>query len=224
MIAIIEDEILIADNLRTNLVDLGYKVLEPCISYKEVEEMLAYHTPSIVLVDINLESDKSGFDVAKLLNEKDIPFIFLTSYTDDSTIRNASIYAPEGYIAKPYNIDTVKSTIEISLAKRNQQSDTATIHVQNKGITVSIKCKDILFVQSDHVYLEIITESNKYVTRSTMSKIQEKLNHPHFQQSHRGFIVNMNKVEAFVNETLHIGDYRIPVSRKFRAQIKSYLS
>ncbi len=220
MILILEDELIIADNLRSNLIDMGYEVHEPCLSYEELRSVLSQTKPSMVLVDINLEADKSGFDVAKILNKEGIPFIFLTSYSDQGTIEKASIYNPDGYITKPYNPDTIRSTIEISLAKRKRKSENKIIRITHKGLNVTIDSNDILFVKSENVYIEIVTGEEKYLVRSTLAKIKEKLNSCNFQQTPRGYILNMKNVEAYKNDTITIGEFKIPVSRKYRSNIK----
>ena len=86
-ILVVDDEIIIADDLAITLGKLGYDALEPALSYNEALRSLAQESVDLAILDINLSTKKSGIDVAHHIREQyDIPFIFLTSYTDTRTL------------------------------------------------------------------------------------------------------------------------------------------
>ena len=113
---VVEDEALIAENLRLTLEDLGYAVLATCYTFAEAETALAAHPAAdLVLLDINLGSANpahTGLALAQGLSAAGRPFIFLTAYSDLDTIRAATRLQPSGYLIKPPNPATLFAAIQ----------------------------------------------------------------------------------------------------------------
>lgn len=115
-ILVVDDEIIIADDLAITLGKLGYDALEPALSYNEALRSLAQESVDLAILDINLSTKKSGIDVAHHIREQyDIPFIFLTSYTDTRTLELAKATMPYAYLVKPFEGPDVMMAIEIAL-------------------------------------------------------------------------------------------------------------
>jgi AmiR/NasT family two-component response regulator len=82
---------------------------------------LSSNTPDIVLLDINLGSNIDGIDIAEIINKRyQIPFIYLTSYADRSTVDRAKHTRPMGYIVKPFDERDLFTTLEIALFNFSQ--------------------------------------------------------------------------------------------------------
>ncbi len=116
-ILIVEDEPVIAENIALYLDNNDFEVSG--IVYDSDEAFLHLKTmlPDAVILDINLESDKDGVDIAELINENyQIPFLFLTSYSDKGTLNRAKAVKPSGYIVKPFNERTLLATLEIAIS------------------------------------------------------------------------------------------------------------
>ncbi len=115
-ILVVEDEPIIAEDIISFLDDKGYSVAENCYTKENALSFLKANEPDIVLLDINMGQGTEGIEIARYLsNHKNIPFIFLTSYTDKTTIDQAKLTHPMGYISKPIDFKSLYSTIEISL-------------------------------------------------------------------------------------------------------------
>jgi len=115
---IVEDEALIAENLRLSLEDLGYAVAATCYTYAEAQQAFRTHAPDLVLLDINLSSpnpDHNGLALAQQLGAT--PFIFLTAYSDLDTIRQATRLQPSGYLIKPVNSATLFAAIQTAIER-----------------------------------------------------------------------------------------------------------
>ena len=94
-VLIVEDEFIIANNLKLMLEDLGYHPLEPAMGKQEAIEMLKNNEVDLAILDINLSGKHEGIEIAKEINEKShIPFIFLTSNADKETINEAKLTKP----------------------------------------------------------------------------------------------------------------------------------
>lgn len=123
-VLIVEDEPLIAKNIGMYLNNNDYEVAGIAYDPDEAFYQLKKQQPDFAILDINLESDKNGIDVAEYINKNNfIPFIYLTSYSDKETIDKAKLTNPAGFIVKPFNEKTLYATIEIALANHAANSN-----------------------------------------------------------------------------------------------------
>jgi PAS domain S-box-containing protein len=117
-ILIVEDELVVASNLRDRLVILGYEVPAVVLSGEEVLRLAGETRPDLVLMDIKLRGKMDGIATAEELRARfDIPIVYLTGYADDGTLERAKITEPYGYVLKPFEIRELHSTIEMALYK-----------------------------------------------------------------------------------------------------------
>jgi DNA-binding NarL/FixJ family response regulator len=116
-VLIVEDEPLIARNIGMYLNNNDYEVSGIAFDPEEALFQLKRNPPDFAILDINLESDRDGIEVARYINlHTNIPFIFLTSYSDKDTLERAKQTNPYGFIVKPFNDKTLFATIEIALS------------------------------------------------------------------------------------------------------------
>ncbi len=115
-VLIVEDEPVIAEDIAEHLMDVGYEIEAIAYSKEDALNALAVSSPDIVLLDIHLEDNMDGIEIAEYLHTKcDIPFIFLTSYANRSIIDEVKQSQPMGYVVKPFNKGDLFSSIEIAL-------------------------------------------------------------------------------------------------------------
>src|SRR5687767_1717336 len=101
-IGIVEDDEIIAKNLTIILKSLGYDTPVPANNYEEALKMIENWKPDLVMLDIQIDGEKNGIDVAEAINRDfKIPFIFLTSNSDKYTIDRAKKVFPPAYLIKP---------------------------------------------------------------------------------------------------------------------------
>lgn len=121
-ILIVEDEPIIAEDLSMILQKAGYQVIGIANDGTTALDLLHSQYPEIVLLDIALNSLLSGFDIARVINEKyKIPFIFITSFSDKNTLEQAKNLYPHGYIVKPFKKKDIMANIEIALHRSQQK-------------------------------------------------------------------------------------------------------
>ncbi len=120
-ILIIEDEVLIAEEIKEICELHGYHVVDTVHRAGAAITALENHQLDLVLLDVNLEDEIDGIDIAGFIVENyAIPFIYITSYATKTILERAKITKPIGYIVKPFIIDQLLSTIEISLYNYSQ--------------------------------------------------------------------------------------------------------
>ena len=224
-IVVVEDEIIIADHLCETLESLGYQVFEPAISFSEGKELIDSVKPDIAILDIHLSGKKDGIDLAKYIRENhDIPFIFLTSFSDKSTLERAKRVNPPAYLVKPFNKEELFTSIEIALFNYQKTINIEIpkknyVFVKQKQQFVKIYFKDILFLKSDHVYTEIFVKNGeKYIIRESLGEYANRLNED-FLRVHRSFIVNFQHITRIEANLLLINTFEIPISKQHRNDI-----
>ena len=117
-ILIVEDESIIAMELKDRLNELGYTVLAVVSTGEDAIQEVADNLPDLVLMDIMLRGDMDGIEAAAEIESRfDLPVIYLTANTDPTTIERAKITGPYGYLVKPFEEETFKITIEMALYK-----------------------------------------------------------------------------------------------------------
>lgn len=123
-ILIVEDEPVIAQNISMYLNNNDFTVSGIAYDYEEAMNELQHNPPDAVILDINLDSEQDGIDIASHINKKvRIPFLFLTSYSDKETLRRAKAVEPSGYIVKPFNERTLLASLEIAISNFSQRSN-----------------------------------------------------------------------------------------------------
>ena len=121
---IVEDEIIIANDLKNRLTGFGYEVLGmDGKGEKAIESINALAAdsklPDIILMDIKLAGEMDGIEAAKILTEKHhCGIIFLTSMDKTETFNKSFAIKPYAYVFKPVDIEQLRMTIELSNYQR----------------------------------------------------------------------------------------------------------
>lgn len=123
-VLVVENEPLIALDVKMSLEKLGYEVIASVGSYQDALSKAYEMKPDLALMDINLDGNKDGIQAAKALKDHyNIPVVFLTSLREFETIHRAKESDPFGYIIKPFKTDDLHSSIEIALYNHNKTTN-----------------------------------------------------------------------------------------------------
>ncbi len=123
-ILIVEDEKIIANDIKYSLQSLGYGVSAIVPSGEKAIESVARTHPDLVLMDIQLKGQLDGVATAEQIRTRfDVPVIYLTAYADESTLQRAKITEPFGYLLKPFEERELHTTIEIALYKHQAEKE-----------------------------------------------------------------------------------------------------
>lgn len=122
-VLIVEDEPLIAEDIASLLEKNDYVISAIAYTKEDALSELENDLPDLVLLDINLNGEPSGIEIAEKVNTVyNIPFVFLTSYSDRQTLEKAKYTEPSGYIVKPFNEAALYTTLEIALFNHAQKN------------------------------------------------------------------------------------------------------
>ncbi|MGC9512376.1 MAG: PAS domain S-box protein [Fidelibacterota bacterium] len=117
-ILIVEDERIIAEDLRVTLESFGYEVIDIISSGENAIKKAGETLPDLILMDMVLEGEMRGSEAAEIIHRKyDTPIIFLTAYADENTLNMAKASEPYGYLIKPFEERELQATIEMFFYK-----------------------------------------------------------------------------------------------------------
>lgn len=227
-ILIVEDESLVAMDMSDILSRQGYAMMPYAMGYTEAIAQLEKEIPDILLIDINLSGHKTGIQLAQLVSEKyQIPFIFTTSHSDRKTVFEAAATMPSGYLVKPFNGEDLFTSIEVALAnfanKASLPIATASglmindnIFIKTEKNFVKVNVDEILWLEAEHNYLNVVLINGKYLIRSSFKEFLQRLPKEQFIQIHKSYIINRNRIESFSNSEVVIQQKILPLSRNYK--------
>ena len=113
---VVDDDRLVLATLAHGLVQAGYEVID-ADNGDDAILLARQHKPDLALLDIRMEG-KSGFDVALYLRDHlRIPFVFLSAFADDDTVRQVRALGALAYLVKPLDIGQIVPAIEAAMGQ-----------------------------------------------------------------------------------------------------------
>ncbi len=225
---IIEDQFVISEMIISALEDFGFINTLVASSYAEALQKIKTEQPDFLIIDIELDGKKSGIDLAHIVNQNHhIPFIYLTGNTNRNVLHYAKLTNPYAILIKPFNPHELCTSIDLALYKYAQQNIKPSqninqvinqcIFVKEKDGFKRLNFSDILYIQSDSVYLEIkTTDGNTYITRASISEFISKLN-PGFVRIHRKYIVNTNYIDKVNASYIDLQGVILSIGQTYKA-------
>ena len=117
-IMIVEDERVVALDLKLSLESLGYDVVGIASQADAAVDEVARLRPDLVLMDIHLDGGSDGTVAAAAIRQRwNLPVVFLTAYADEATLARAERSLPYGYLVKPFQLRELSATVRMALAR-----------------------------------------------------------------------------------------------------------
>lgn len=139
-ILVVEDEGIVADDIRHRVERLGYSVPAVAASGQEALDCSRQQPFDLVLMDIHLQGPMDGIETAQALRrDRDVPVVYLTAYADSKTVARAGRSEASGYLVKPVRDGALRAAIEMSLRRHESEHRTAVSleHTREKCHTLS---------------------------------------------------------------------------------------
>lgn len=225
-ILVVEDEAILGMDMVSRLRKLGYEVLPLAKNSEQAMIQLADKQPDILILDIHLGNRHiDGIELAaKIKQQYQLPFIFLTSHAEGEYIERAKAVKPSAYVLKPFKDKEISIAIEMALANfSGQDSETVTIKdslfLKKDDRFERVKFQQILWLEADSNYTEIHTTADTFIYSVVLKKVELVLPKDQFCRVHRSYIVNKNSITGFSGNMLLIDDHKIPVSTQYRNMV-----
>lgn len=228
-ILVVEDEYITQKTISVLLTEMGYNVVGTAMNAEEAIAILTENKVEFALLDITIQGEKDGIWLANYITEKyTIPHVFLTAYSDDVTIKSAIATNPYGYLIKPFQKAELFSSIEIALLNFNKQNKAINtgsdfIYIKHNEVFEKVTLDSISYVESQKNYLFIMTDEKDYRFRCTITEFITKLP-DNFIKTHKGFIVNINKIQGFNSNFISVGTVKIPISKTHKEDVLKSLN
>lgn len=243
-ILVTEDESIVRKDIERCLGNLGYNVIASADNGEDAISLAMKHKPDLALMDIMIKGDMNGIAAAEEIKRNmDIPVVFLTAYADESTLNDAKMAEPHGYILKPFKDVDIQTAIEMALHKHGKEreikqetdflrsltehkEDSDVIFVKNRSRLVRVRNEDLLFVEALKDYVVVHTKEESYTIHSTMKDVETKLVGSDFLRVHRSFIVNIEAIESIKYAMISIKgmDKEIPVGGSYKDSLASRIN
>ena len=203
-ILIVEDESIIALNLKYDLEDLGYNVIGIVDTGDDAIDNAVEHRPDLTIMDINLKGEINGIQAAKKILALDLAVIYLTANSDDITFNETLSTSPaSAFIPKPYNIDALSKTIALAINRQSVESEKVN---EARGIAKDKNKseKDVLEIEGGETLAEIL---NRYSDRIDINPICARVNN---RTESLSFAVFMPKQVEFIDASKASGNRAPP--------------
>jgi signal transduction histidine kinase len=123
-ILVVEDESIVALDLRSSLEHLGYTVVGTAATGEDAMAIAERELPDLVLMDIRLRGEMDGTEAAdRIRRQLGLPVVYLTAYSDEATLQRAQVSEPYGYLLKPFADRDLQVTIQMALYRHRAQRE-----------------------------------------------------------------------------------------------------
>ena len=233
----IEDQPLHQQRLYMSVEKMGYELIGIAPNKKEAMALFFSTQPDLILMDIALEGERDGIELAIKMNKvRPTPIIFTTSFNEKSIVTKASNTQPYAYLVKPIEINNLQAAIELAVIRFAKDQDKSTadgwldnwsqdilirdsFFTKQAGRLLKIKFDELLWIEVlKDKYLKMVTKSDELITRSTLKEIAPKLPPNRFIRIHRSYIVQAPYIESIddVDWVIYIGGKAVPVGRTYQ--------
>jgi DNA-binding NarL/FixJ family response regulator len=120
-VLIVEDEVIVAEELRRSLMASGYDVIGHAMNGREALQVARRLHPDVVLMDLVLDGPENGIEVARSIQGIiETSIIYVTAQSSESVIAHAARSGAFGYVLKPFQTRQITSSIEIALHRQRE--------------------------------------------------------------------------------------------------------
>ncbi|PIB35054.1 hypothetical protein BFP72_06415 [Reichenbachiella sp. 5M10] len=230
-VLIVEDQPIIADDIAICLEQMGHEVVDICDSADQALMALDQHDIQLILLDIKIKGDKDGIQLAQLIRQKTmIPFVFISSLYDKTTITRAKNAEPSGYIVKPFKDEDIQVAVDMAFAKNKIErvsrpnTEQLNLFVREKNAIVPLDFNQILYIEASDNYSIFYTEGDKHVVSQTLKNVEEKLSNQGYCRIHKTFLVNLRKIDRIENSVVFVDGSPLPIGKVYRKSFMDRLT
>jgi DNA-binding LytR/AlgR family response regulator len=180
----------------------------------------------LIFLDINMPGI-SGLQFVERLQSK--PYIVFTTAYSEYAIDSYDFEAVD-YLLKPIEFDRfykaigkVKKQIRLNIIQQDSLLSKF-IFVKDGYKQIKVCIEDILYIQSEGNYLNIVTNSEKVLARMTFQGLMEKLPRNFFFRVHNSFVVNFSHIQKIEDNHVFIQKMKIPIGIKYKENILNFIN
>jgi DNA-binding LytR/AlgR family response regulator len=233
-ILIVEDEPLFAIDLERMLDELGFTPVATLDNAEDVLRTLKKNKVDLILMDISINGELSGIELAEKISHLKIPIVFLTAHNDAENYKKAKAAGMHAYLIKPFNRFTLESVIDSALAQEKkgipefdiEETITDSLFLRANNKLQRVKFSEITYIVAEGNYVEIVSDKRKYAFKISLRRLQERLANPKFLQIHRSYLINIDHIKNvdLSRNMIQVKDHSLPVGGSFKESILKRLN
>lgn len=226
-----------------NLLDLliseatDWQVVARCYNGLEALQASKIHKADLIFLDVNMPL-LNGIELASLL-PSEIKIVFTTAYTEYAA--ESYLLDSLDYILKPVTLKRFLATqqkierwfsntgnqidhkIELQETSLINAESVAYLFVKTGKSLQKILLENILYIEGEKEYIRLVTTQEELLVYRRLKEVEQQLNYP-FIRVHNSYIVNLEKMDKFLDNHILINGRKIPVSNKYRVPFMAHLN
>jgi DNA-binding LytR/AlgR family response regulator len=238
-ILIVEDNLSFALELEMLLDALNYQIVGRVDNSAAALEMIFSKHPDLILMDIEINGNMSGLEVGRAVAHLGIPILYITALQGSTYEQADELPSTIGYLVKPVDKITLRTTISLAIAKAAKDKDTTSdaayqdnfvsqdyLFFKKKEVYYKVSFAEIAFIKSNDNYCEIVTtKGSTYTLRIPISKLEAMLPAQTFLRTHRQHIVQTSLIQEIhlMDGVVKIQGKTIPFSRDNKSKIEALI-
>ena len=190
-----------------------------CEDALQLSNLLQQHPADLLFLDIQMPHI-TGIEFLRALRNP--PKVIFTTAFAEYAIQGFELDVMD-YLLKPISYDRflkaawkAKDYFEL---RENPVNTAPYIFLKANGKLEKVVFEDILFIEGMENYIAIYLENKKIITHTTIKSLLEKLPGKQFIQTHRSYVVAIDKISSIEGNTLHMQSYQVPVSKYLREEV-----
>ncbi len=203
------------------------EIIASCHSAVEAFDLLKSKEIDLLFLDIEMPVLK-GLDFLKTLQNP--PKVIITTAYREYAIEGYDLNIVD-YLLKPISFDRFIKAIDryhertqtTSLPVEGKKTDNTFFYVNVNKKHIKVIYDTILYVESLKDYVRIHTTDQKLVVKSNIGKIEEQLPSTLFLRTHRSYIIAIDKITAYTQKDIEIGNIEIPIGSSYSTKVSSFL-
>jgi DNA-binding LytR/AlgR family response regulator len=230
---IVDDEPPAVEVLKTYVEAVSsLQLVKVCRNAIEASNFLQMQSVGLLFLDIQMPL-LLGTDLVRTL--KNPPHIIFTTAYRKFAIDGFELDAVD-YLLKPISFERFLKAVNkvvpgrIKSAEEKQVNNIELSSINNSFINLRVDRKnlkiylsDILYIESLKDYVKVVTASKTFITKQSISSLEEMLQGKNFIRIHRSFIVSIDKIHSFTSNTIEVGKHELPISRMYRMEVERQL-
>jgi len=229
-VLIVEDNLSFAIELEMILTNWGCQTINIVNNSSDAFSILESSSTDLILMDINIQGELNGIQIAEKIQKTGIPIIYITGQKSVDYYERAKNTNLTSYLVKPFDNLTLKSAIETSIRAKSLEKDIGNsiefFYVRKGKMLKKIPVTDIDLIVSDANYCDLHHGGSKSTVKSSLKRIVEQLPKQDFLRIHNKYVVRLSKIdEIFLSKgEVIINDLSIPIGRSYKKQLKDRLN
>lgn len=226
-ILIVEDQSLIAFDIRETLEKAGHTITAIARNFREAVDSARKTPPDIAIVDIILEnSHGDGITlVRELQRDRWIPFIYLTANSEIATFERARETNPAAYLLKPFRHSELAFQVELAYLNQHRKealtdvSDSLYVPLDN-GYD-RIRKNDVVYLQANGSYVRVFLEGREkpHLLTMNLGHLIQYFQAPHFFRLSRSLCINIQHITRIESQQVWLDGHILPIPEGARADL-----